>query len=54
MNKLAYDIANLLGLLVLTAGIYLLHGLGWALIAAGCQLFAINWATVSLHRRAGD
>ena len=48
MPKLAYDLANLVGLAAITGGLWLQYGPGPALMGSGTLVLAINQITLRL------
>ncbi|MGZ4955298.1 MAG: hypothetical protein ACXV8Q_09300 [Methylobacter sp.] len=53
MNPNIYNLANLIGLLVITAGVYELYGAALALIANGSILILLNLITLFACMRTG-
>lgn len=53
MNPNIYNVTNLIGLLVITAGVYGLYGAALALIANGSILILLNLITLFVFIRSG-
>lgn len=50
MKALTYNLSIGAGAAAMVAGVALLHGVAWALVAAGALVLALTFATISLTR----